>query len=169
MLGMKSGCYVTMWMCSFWGLHVCAYVCTCVCKHVSKCVSLVHTVPQSFADLLNQNAGYFQKTATNLKRKLWWQNVKVCLCSSISVQLYSMAFDHPNVQLLNMDSCNSTAEDRVTGKRTCDRARTWDLHSVAEFQPCEPPIPVEILRPNRPLFLFPLSPCPSELWSYNYP
>ena len=28
-------------------------------------------------DLLNQNAGYFQKTATNLKRKLWWQNVKL--------------------------------------------------------------------------------------------
>ena len=32
------------------------------------------------------------------------------------------------------------------GKRTSDRARTWDLRSIAEFQPREPRRPVEILR-----------------------
>ena len=28
-------------------------------------------------DYLNQNADMFQRTATRLKRKLWWQNVKL--------------------------------------------------------------------------------------------
>ena len=32
-------------------------------------------------------------------------------------------------------------------KRTSDRARTWDLRSIAEFQPREPRRLVEILRP----------------------
>ena len=30
-----------------------------------------------FTDYLNQNADMFQRTATRLKRKLWWQNVKL--------------------------------------------------------------------------------------------
>ncbi len=29
------------------------------------------------AEYLNQNADMFQRTATRLKRKLWWQNVKL--------------------------------------------------------------------------------------------
>ena len=37
------------------------------------------------------------------------------------------------------------------GKRTRDRAQTQDLRSIVEFQPCEPPIPVEILCPQLPL------------------
>ena len=64
----------------------CVYVhmYTCVCEHVPVCV---HTdVSHCCVDLLNQNAGYFQKTATNLKRKLWWQNVKVCICACSIVQ-----------------------------------------------------------------------------------
>ena len=28
-------------------------------------------------EYLNQNADMFQRTATRLKRKLWWQNVKL--------------------------------------------------------------------------------------------
>ncbi len=30
-----------------------------------------------FAEYLNQNADMFQRTATRLRRKLWWQNVKL--------------------------------------------------------------------------------------------
>ena len=33
------------------------------------------------------------------------------------------------------------------GKKTRDCARTWDLCSIAEFQPSEPRRPVEILCP----------------------
>lgn len=30
-----------------------------------------------YLEYLNQNADMFQRTATRLKRKLWWQNVKL--------------------------------------------------------------------------------------------
>ncbi len=30
-----------------------------------------------YIEYLNQNADMFQRTATRLKRKLWWQNVKL--------------------------------------------------------------------------------------------
>ena len=35
------------------------------------------TFPLFLTDYLNQNADMFQRTATRLKRKLWWQNVKL--------------------------------------------------------------------------------------------
>ena len=83
-------CAPLSFMCSLGGRWVyvrrCVYVhmYTCVCEHVPVCV---HTdVSYCCVDLLNQNAGYFQKTATNLKRKLWWQNVKVCTCACSIVQ-----------------------------------------------------------------------------------
>lgn len=42
--------------------------------HVEPIVKLA---PCIFAEYLNQNADMFQRTATRLKRKLWWQNVKL--------------------------------------------------------------------------------------------
>lgn len=43
----------------------------CVNGHCSCSLSLTHP------DYLNQNADMFQRTATRLKRKLWWQNIKL--------------------------------------------------------------------------------------------
>ena len=49
--------------------------------HVSKekmyCLSSVCLCLCVCTDYLNQNADMFQRTATRLKRKLWWQNVKL--------------------------------------------------------------------------------------------
>ena len=42
----------------FHSVILCMYMCVC-------------------SEYLNQNADMFQRTATRLKRKLWWQNVKL--------------------------------------------------------------------------------------------
>ena len=36
-----------------------------------------HTLTHTHTEYLNQNADMFQRTATRLRRKLWWQNVKL--------------------------------------------------------------------------------------------
>ena len=55
--------------------------------------------------------------------------------------------------LLTVVSNELNSSDRIgrQGKRTSNRARTRDLRSIAEFQPHEPSIPIEILRPQSPL------------------
>ena len=42
-----------------------------------QCVTGVCILSLLLTDYLNQNADMFQRTATRLKRKLWWQNVKL--------------------------------------------------------------------------------------------
>ena len=46
-------------------------------------------------EYLNQNADMFQRQAVRLKRKLWWQNVKVCIPTAFFSQLFNLAFPSP--------------------------------------------------------------------------
>ena len=58
-----------------------------------------------------------------------------------------------NAQTIHVVSSELHSSDRIgrQGKRTSNWAQTQDLRSIAEFQPCKPSIPVEILHPQLPL------------------
>ena len=72
--------------------------------------------------------------------------VLYAMCEALQTLLMS---DIGNIMLYSVIymKLHSSEGKGDRGKRTSDRARTWDLHTIAEFQPCEPRRPVEILLP----------------------
>ena len=73
------------------------------------------------------------RTITKVKLFAIYLCLHVC---SIVITLFS-----------NLYGIHSSKGKGDRGKKTSDRARTWDLRSIAEFQPRDPRRPVEILCP----------------------
>ena len=57
--------------------RACVYVCMYVCMYLHNGEPVSPVCVLQYVEYLNQNADMFQRTATRLRRKLWWQNVKL--------------------------------------------------------------------------------------------
>ena len=87
------------------------------------------------------------------------QSTQSCMCNRPDGYLWSV---HWCVYTF-MDRCNSTAQkDRATG----EKGPAMLCRGVSAMRDTDPG--QDSLSPIT-LVPFPLSPCPSELWSYNYP
>ena len=74
--------------------------------------------------------------------------------TSVRTQLHSTSATWVNlITIINLSLLYGLHSSEGTGdkwKRTSDRAWTWDLRSIAEFDPHEPLIPVTFLHPPVP-------------------